>query len=41
MAFTVMSAEMKPSPTLDKENGLVTKERWSGIRGPRTMRRHH
>lgn len=31
MAVIVTSTEMKPSHTLDKANGLVTKERWSGI----------
>lgn len=37
MAFIVIRAEMKPSHTFDKANGLVTKERWSGIREAQTF----
>lgn len=35
MAFIVIRAEMKLSHTFDKAAGLVTKEQWSGIQGPR------
>lgn len=35
MAFIVIRAEMKLSHTFDKATGLVTKEQWSGIQGPR------
>lgn len=38
MAFIVIRAEMKLSHTFDKVAGLVTKEQWSGIQGPRPFR---
>jgi hypothetical protein len=42
MAFIVIRAEMKPSHTFDKANGLVTEERWSGIQAVLDLSgRHH